>query len=76
MLFGIASEGLLFRSVPVLVESSLEFFTKVRSPDSSEGAKSTGSLDVSNNANDNDGGCLDNGDGFDDLAFVHLCRVR
>ena len=74
VLFGVAGEGLLLRSVPVLVEPSPELFGKMGSPDSSEGAEATRSLNVSNNANDNDGGCLHDGDGLDDLTFVHFCR--
>lgn len=72
MLLGVAGKGLLLRSVPVLVEPSLEFLAKVRSPNSGEGAEATRSLNVSNNANNNDGGCLNDGDSFDNLFFVHF----
>ena len=73
VLLGIASEGLLLRSVPILVESSLELFGEVRSPDSSECAEATRSLNVSNDTNDHDRWSLHNGDGLDDLTFVHFC---
>ena len=71
---GVAGEGLLLRSVPVLVESSLELFGKVRSPDGGEGAEATRSFNVSNDANNNNGGCLHNSDGLNHLTFVHFWR--
>jgi hypothetical protein len=74
VLLGVAGEGLLLRSVPVLVEPSLELFRKMRSPDSGEGTEATRSLNVSHNANNNDGGCLYNGNGLNDLTFMHLWR--
>ena len=73
MLLGVAGKRLLLRSVPVPVEPSLEILAKVRGPDSGEGAEATRSLDVSDNANNHDGGCLDDRDGFNDLTFVHFC---
>ena len=73
VLLGVAGESLLLRSVPVLVEPSPDFFGKVRSPDGGEGAEAAGSLNVSNDANNNDGGCLYNGDSLDNLTFVHFC---
>jgi len=72
VLLGVAGEGLLLRSVPVLVEPSPELFGKVSSPDGGEGAKTARGLDVSNNANNKDGGCLHNGDGLNNLTFVHF----
>jgi len=74
VLLGITGEGLLFRSIPVLVEPSPEFFGEVRSPDSGESAEAARSLNISNNPNDNDGGCLHNADGLNNLTFVHFCR--
>jgi len=73
VLLGVASEGLLLRSVPVPVEPSPELFGKVISPDGGEGAEAARSLDVSDNANNKDGGCLHNGDGLNNLTFVHFC---
>jgi len=72
VLLGVAGEGLLLRSVPVFVESSLELFAKVGSPDGGEGSEATRSLDVSNDADNEDGGCLHNGDGLNDLTFMHF----
>ena len=74
MLLGIAGEGLLLRSIPILVKPSLELFRKVRSPDGGEGAEATGSFDVSNNADNKDGGCLHNSNGLNNLTFVHFWR--
>jgi len=73
VLLSVAGEGLLLRPVPVLVEPSSNFFGKVRSPDGGEGAEAARSLNVSNNANNDDGGCLHNGDGLNNLTFVHFC---
>ena len=74
VLLGVASEGLLLRSVPVLVEPSFEFLGKMRSPDGGEGAKATRSLNVSNNTNNDDGGRLHDGDSLNDLTFMHFWR--
>ena len=71
---GIAGEGLLLRSVPVLVEPSPKLFGKMRSPNGGKGTEAARSLDVSNNANNHDWGCLHNGDGLNNLTFVHFCR--
>ena len=72
VLLGIAGESLLLRSVPVLVEPSLELFAEVRSPDSGEGSEATRGLNVSDDANNKDGGCLHDGDGLNDLTFMHF----
>ena len=72
MLLGVAGEGLLLRSVPVLVEPSPELLGEMRSPDGGEGAEATRGLDISNNADDHDGGCLHDGDGLDNLTFMHF----
>jgi hypothetical protein len=44
----------------------------VFSPDSSERAETTGSLNVANNTNDNHWGSFDDGNGFDDFLLVEL----
>ena len=72
MLLGVAGESLFLRSVPVLVEPSLELLAKVRSPDGGEGSEATRSLNVSNDANNEDGGCLHDGNGLNDLTFMHF----
>lgn len=76
VLLGVASEGLLLGSVPVLVEATLKFVGKMRRPYGSEGAEATGSLNVANDADDDHWWCLDDGDSLDDLALVHLCEFR
>ena len=74
VLLGVAGEGLLLRSVPVLVEPSPEFFGEVGSPDGGEGAEAARSFNISNGANNDDWGRLHNGDGLNNLTFVHFCR--
>lgn len=73
VLLCVAGESLFLRSVPVPVEPSLELLAKVGSPDSGESPEATRSLNVSNDTDNNDGGCLDNCDCFNNLAFVHFC---
>jgi len=72
VLLGIASESLLLRSVPVLVEPSFELFTEVGCPDGGESSEATWSLNVSNDTNNENGGCLHDGDGLNDLTFMHF----
>jgi hypothetical protein len=57
----------------LLVESSLELVGKVLGPDGGQRSETSGSLDVTDNTNDNNGGSLDDSDGLDDLSLVHLC---
>ena len=66
----VLGEGLFLGSVPVLVESSLEFFTEVLSPDSGESSHTTWGVDVADKTDDLHGGSLNNGSSFDDLLFV------
>jgi hypothetical protein len=41
-------------------------------PDGGKGSETAGSFDVSDDTDDDHGRGLDDGDGFDDLTFVHL----
>lgn len=54
-------EGVLLGLVPVLVESTEHFLVEVLSPDGSESAETTWSLDVSDNTNDLHWWALNNG---------------
>lgn len=72
VLLGVLGEGLLLRPVPVAVEATLDFVRKVLSPDSGEGTETTGSLDVSDDTDDDHRRSLDDGSGFDDFLLVHL----
>jgi len=72
VLLGVLGEGLLLGAVPVLVEATLELLGQVLGPDGSKGAKTAGSLDVTNNTDNDHGRSLDDGDSLDNLLLVHL----
>jgi hypothetical protein len=72
VLLGVLGESLLLGAVPVLVEAATDLVGKMLSPDGGKSAKTTGSLDVTNNTNDNHGGSLDDADSLDNLLLVHL----
>lgn len=72
VLLGVLGESLLLGAVPVLVEAATDLVGKMFSPDGGESAKTTGSLDVANDTNDNHGGSLNDADSLDDLLLVHL----
>ena len=72
-LLGVPGESLLLRAVPVLVEPTLDLVGKVGSPNGGERAQTTWCLDVTDNTDDDHWWCLDDGDGLDNLALVHLC---
>lgn len=73
VLLGVAGEGLLLGAVPVLVEATLDFIGKVVSPDSGEGAETSGSLNIADETNGDHRRSLDNSDGFDNLTLVEFC---
>jgi hypothetical protein len=54
VLLGVLGESLLLALVPVLVEATLDLVAQVLSPDGGEGAKATGSLDVTDNTDSNE----------------------
>jgi len=72
VLLGILGESLLLGTVPVLVETSLDFIGQVTSPDSGESAKTIGGLDVSHDANNSHGGRLKDSDSLHSLLLVQL----
>lgn len=74
VLLGVTGERLSLRDVPVLVEAALELVGEVLGPDGGQSAEAAGSLDVADNTDDDHGGSLDDGNGLDDLALVHLCE--
>lgn len=76
VLLGVLGEGLLLGAVPVLVEAATDFVGKMLSPDGGEGTKTTGSLDVTNNTNDDHRRSLNDADSLDDLLLVHLCMIE
>mmetsp|Transcript_11521 Transcript_11521/g.25350 ORF Transcript_11521/g.25350 Transcript_11521/m.25350 type:complete len:248 (+) Transcript_11521:619-1362(+) len=71
VLLGVLGVSLTLALVPVLVRTTLEFLTQVLSEDGGQGTKSTRSLQVSNNTDDNHGRGLQDGNGINNLTFVH-----
>ncbi len=69
---GILGEGFLLGGNPVLVEATAHSLAQVLSPHGGQGAETTGSLDVADDADNNHGGSLDDGDSLDDLLLVGL----
>merc|ERR1711973_33000 len=58
--------------LPVLVEPSFAFLSNVFSPYSLQGTKASGSFNVSNNTNNNDGRSLQDCDALHNLLLVNL----
>mmetsp|Transcript_25683 Transcript_25683/g.56245 ORF Transcript_25683/g.56245 Transcript_25683/m.56245 type:complete len:264 (-) Transcript_25683:13-804(-) len=71
VLLGILGVGLLLGLVPVLVASALEFFGQVFGEYGGESAEAAGSFDVTDDPDDDHGGCFEDRDGIDHLALVH-----
>jgi len=72
VLLGVLGEGLLLGSVPSLVEATSDILAQVSSEDGGQGSETLRGLDVTNNTNNDDGGCLNDGDGFNDFLLVDL----
>lgn len=72
VLLGVLGKGLLLGSVPVLVESPLDFIGQVLGPDGGQGSETSRSLDVSNDTDDDHRRGLDDGDSLYDFSLVHL----
>ena len=68
----VVSKGFLLAAEPVLIEPTLELIGEVRSPDSGEGAQTARSLDITDDADDNERRGLDDSDRLDNLTLVHL----
>jgi len=68
----VLGESLLLGAVPVLVEATEHLLLKMGSPDGGQSTETRGSLDVTNHADNNDVGALDNGHGLDTFLLVHL----
>jgi len=68
----VAVESLLLALVPVLVEATLNFLAQVLSPDGGQSAKTTRSLNISNQTDNDHGRSLDNGDSLNGLPLVQL----
>jgi len=69
-LLGVLSECLSLGSVPVLVESALEIIRKMVSPHGGESAETVGGLDVANNADNDHGGTLQDGNSLHCFLLV------
>jgi len=69
---GVLGEGLLLGTVPVLVETTLDFIRQVSSPDGSECSEAIWGGDVANNANDNHWRGFKNGNGLNSFLLVQL----
>jgi len=72
VLLGVVGECLLLGSVPSLVESATGLLADVLGPNGTDGTETLGSLNVSNNTDDDEGRSLDDGDALNDFLLVHL----
>jgi len=69
---GVFAEGLPLGAVPVLVKTTLDFLAQMRSPNGGKGAEALGSLDVTNQTNNDHGGDFKDGDRLQNFTLVHL----
>jgi len=72
VLLGVLGEALSLGVHPVLVESSLNLVTEMLSPDGSECSETTGSIDVSDDTDNNNGGSFNDGTSLDDFLLVQF----
>ena len=72
VLESIAGEGLLLAAIPVLVEASLDLVREVGSPNGGQRPEPAWGLDVADDADDDHGWYLDDGDSFHHFTLVHL----
>jgi len=72
VLLGVLGEGLLLRSVPVLVEPSLDLIAQMSSPNGGESTETSWGWDVTNNSNDDHRGSLNDGHSLNDFLLVDL----
>ena len=70
ILQSILGEGLLLALAPVLVEPPPDIFAEMLCPDRVESTKATRSLHIGNKSNNNNRGCLNNGDSLTCLLLV------
>merc|ERR1712032_1628787 len=72
ILLSVSCECFFLATVPVFVRSTLAFLAQVLRPYSGERAQSTGSVNVSNDPNNNNWRGLDDSDGLDNFLLVHV----
>jgi hypothetical protein len=72
VLLGVLGERLPLAAVPVFVEATAHFLAQMVSPHGGEGAKTTGSLDVANNSDNNHRRGLNDGHSLHNLLLVDL----
>jgi len=69
---GIVEECFLLCSLPVLIESSLEFIRNLLSPDGRKCSQSSGGFNVTNETNNLHGWAFNDGDRFNDIFLDDL----
>lgn len=62
--------------IPVLVEATTALLGQVLGPDIDQSTQTEWSLDVANGTNNNHWWSLQDGNGFNDLLLVNLCKSK
>lgn len=62
--------------LPVLVETTTTFFRQMLSPYVNQGTETEGCFDVTDSTNNNHGWSFQNGNSFNDLLLVYLCKIK